>query len=380
METERLSTKTREVLKRIKRDLAEISNRLPFNLSHDFLFGSLLFVILFIFWLPTINLPYWWDSIYLTQSAFNFLENGFWPLVSNYGDFAHPPFLMVLFALIWKVFGESLLVSHLVILVFAFIALVYTYLLGKEVVRDEVMGRWVGFFSAFLLLVSPVFLGQLGIVYLEIPVTAFCLMAVYYFLRGKKIGYVISATLMLWTKEVSGVIIGLLLAVVLFEKLVEYLKNKELDWKETAKEAGIILSPFVFLFLWFFYHKLVKGWWMIIPGREFGGGEGLSLDNVPRVLRFVFLAQGRVVLTALMGVIAAGLFYREDYRDHFKRRIVVLICLIPAVVAVFFGITEFLHRYILFGLPFLFLAGVYFSSKVLEKIPGLKELEPKVAD
>lgn len=376
MEIKSLSAKSGEVLKKIERGLIKTCNRLPFKLGYDFLFGTLLFAILFVFWLPTVGLPYWWDSIYLTQSAFDFLENGFWPLVSNYGDFAHPPFLMALFALIWKIFGESLLVSHLVILVFTFAALLYTYLLGKELAKGEALGRWVGFFSAFLLLVSPVFLAQVGIVYFEIPVTTFCLMALYYFLRDKKIGYVISATLMVWTKEVSGVVIGLILTVVLFEKLIEYLRNKKLDWKETAKETGIILSPFVFLFLWFVYHKMVKGWWMIVPGREFGGEAGLSLGNVPRVLKFVFLAQSRAILTVIMVIITAGVFYREDYRDYFKGRIVLLVYLIPIVVAVFFGITEFLHRYILFGLPFFFLAGVYFSSKVLEKIPGLKELEP----
>lgn len=164
----------------------------------DRVFVVFLTGFLLIFWWPTRNLPFWWDSAgTVVHTSLQFLKTNFKNLISG---FARPSFFTLLLAIFWKVLGQSLFVAHFLNLIFAFLVLFYTFLLGKEIMQDS-LANLVGFSSAIRLLFTPLFLTQLGIVYVEIPMLAFVLMTVYYAIKKNFSGYLISASLMVLTKE-----------------------------------------------------------------------------------------------------------------------------------------------------------------------------------
>ena len=346
----------------------------------DLIFILLLIATLLVFWLPTIDTPYWWDSAgYVVHTARQFLETNFNPLVPSdeYTDFAHPPFFVTTLAASWKIFGESLFISHLVNFIFAFLALLYTYLLGKELIKDKITGSLIGFFAGILLLITPVFLAQLGIIYVEIPVAAFAVMTVYYAFKKNLLGYLVSATLMILTKEMAIFIILIILAGIFLAKIYQWLKEKEkLNLTELAKTIFLWSIPLFILFLWFLYHKIIAGWWLVIPGRELGGEVVISFNKIRAVLKFLFLEQWRWILTFF--IVFSGFFMvsKRDLRENLLNFKILLIILILLGAALIFGLTEFLHRYIILGLPFFFLLffyclALFFLTKSVKKQVGI---------
>ncbi len=157
----------------------------------DLIFILTLIGVVITFWYPTKDVPYWWDSaLYVIPAARYYIKANFssfiLPSEPQFSDFSHPPLFSFLLAGVWKIFGESLFISHLFYLIFVFLAIISLYLLGKRVANfDNLTNNLVGFSAALILLFTPVFLAQVGIIYTEIPMTAFALLAVYFFLNQK---------------------------------------------------------------------------------------------------------------------------------------------------------------------------------------------------
>ena len=84
----------------------------------DLILVSILSFATFILWWPPRMLPYWWDSAgYIMHAARFFLDINFTSFIlpsdSTISAFAHFPLFPFLLALVWKIFGESLLVTHI---------------------------------------------------------------------------------------------------------------------------------------------------------------------------------------------------------------------------------------------------------------------------
>ena len=196
----------------------------------DFLLLTLLFASALFFWASTISLPYWWDSAgFVMQQAHSYLVDGFSIRSVSYSDFAHPPLLSVFLVLAWSVFGETVVVSHLVYLPFVLLSVVGVYFLGKELVKDSTVGPMVGFASALLVLFTPTFLAQIGIIYMEIPATAFAVLGYLFFLKRR---YVLSTTffsLMVLMREFTSIIVFIFVLLFFFRW-----------WKEGKKSSSPI--------------------------------------------------------------------------------------------------------------------------------------------
>ncbi|PIS34968.1 MAG: hypothetical protein COT36_04840 [Parcubacteria group bacterium CG08_land_8_20_14_0_20_38_56] len=334
----------------------------------NLIFIFLILVITAGFWLTTIHTPYWWDSAgYIIKSAKEYADINFSSLIlpseTTMLSMARFPFFPLLLALVWKVFGESLLVSHLFYLTFVLLSVIFTYLLGKRIARTMKITppEVVGFCPALLLLFTPVFLAQVGIIYTEIPITAFALMAVYFFLSRKILGYLLSASTMLLLKEVSAVIILAILITILIWFFVGFLRKQTRTFKKLIKDLFIHGSPILLLIAWFLWRKFATGWLLISPTflsryREeifsFGKTFFLKLDAV---FDFFFLDQGRFLIAFAILICLFFLLFRKKIRGILVSQDTILLFLIVFFVPLFFAKIEFLHRYIVFGLPFLYI-------------------------
>jgi len=110
--------------------------------------------------LLSIENPIFWDNITFISDMGNTLyENGIfnWMSITPEFDPGHPPTLATLMALSWRLFGKSLLVSHLVMLPFVYGLLIQLY----KFVRHFVKHKRLSLFAFLLVLADPTLLAQL---------------------------------------------------------------------------------------------------------------------------------------------------------------------------------------------------------------------------
>src|SRR3989344_7573001 len=217
-----------------------------FSEKIEIIVAFLLLSLIFILKYPILNLPYSWDVMnYVIPAAQHIYENGFTIFFWNYSN-GHPPFYFILLGFVFKLFGSSQVVSHLVTVFFSFLAVYFTYLLGKLL-----FNRKVGITAALLMFFYPTFFSYSGMSYLAIPLAALTIMSIYYFIKGNKLIYVVvSSSLALTTERAVVIPVALL--------FYEILKNKRINIKK-----DIILSiPVIIFGLWLISNKIYYGYFM----------------------------------------------------------------------------------------------------------------------
>ncbi|MDX1607688.1 MAG: glycosyltransferase family 39 protein [Candidatus Spechtbacterales bacterium] len=347
------------------------------------IFAGILLLLTFILWWPTRTLPYWWDSAgYIMGAANYYLETNFssfiFPPDAPFSVHAHPPLFSFILALLWKAFGQSLLVSHIYYLFFVILASLGTYWLGKEIAdfKDDLLNHLVGFSASLFLLLSPLYLAQIGIIYVEIPAAAFAVWAVYFFIKRKALGYMAAGALMVLMKEVSIVIIAAV-GLVLLAHFIKDFKTKKEERKNLTiqflKDAAVYAFPALVLFGWFVWHRAVAGWWFNQPHYQETFNQNLvtfSADKFKFVFNYFFTAQSRWMIAALMAIFLFIIFSRHGVKRFLKKELYPIF-LAMLFVPLLFGKIDFINRYIIFGLPFYFIAFSYIWAYVLH--PEFKE-------
>lgn len=111
----------------------------------------LFYIIYFLLFTVTCNNCFFWDTIQLASKHATFFYNtNFSSLIlPDEMDSGHPPFLSVLLAASWKLFGRTLFVSHLLMLPFVLMIVYQTITLTKKI-----------FPSHFLFLANGVILSE----------------------------------------------------------------------------------------------------------------------------------------------------------------------------------------------------------------------------
>jgi len=114
------------------------------KINLDILYSILLFLLIILLKYPVLNLPYYWDDMNYVISTVDYIyNNSFTPFLWEY-SLGHPPFFFLFVGGLFKVFGNSTLIAHLSIILFSFLTLLFTYLIGKKL-----FNRKVGIISSF---------------------------------------------------------------------------------------------------------------------------------------------------------------------------------------------------------------------------------------
>jgi hypothetical protein len=225
-------------------------NYLPF-----YLFFSLLFIV-------TVKYPFFWDTVQLaSKHADFFFESGFQSIiVPNEIDSGHIPTLGIYLALIWKIAGRTLIVSHLAMLPFV-LGIVYQAII---LVRKYFSEEW-HYYALVILLADATLLAQCTLVSPDVLVVFFFLMAMNNLFPKKQLLYSLSlAGLALSSMRgmmcVSGLFLSEVLVYLTAEKIAfstKWLKKLVVFAFHTLKvylPAIIISGAF---FAWHFYKT---GW------------------------------------------------------------------------------------------------------------------------
>ena len=135
---------------------------------------------IYLFYLSALILTFWvrnnsffWDTVQLGSIHGQFyLDNNFSSfLLPENIDSGHPPTFGIYIALIWKIFGKSLAVSHLAMVPFLFGVIFYLEKLGNYFFKNSI------FTFAFILIIifDPCLAGQAILVTPDIVVLFFFL-------------------------------------------------------------------------------------------------------------------------------------------------------------------------------------------------------------
>jgi hypothetical protein len=335
------------------------------NIKSNFLIYTTLGLLIGL-WFQTIAIPYWWDSAGLIiTGAQKLIETNSWPFfVGLEGAYAHPTLFITIVALSWKIFGHTLLTSHFINLIFAAVAVLYTYKLARDLIKDSKPAKLVGASSAILLLLTPVFYAQLGIIYLEIPVCAMALMTIYYFFKKSFIKYFLAASIMLLIKEVSVVVILAILITI----FLKFINSKEKNLKFFLKESVLYSLPLSALLAWFIYHKNSAGFWYIPPGIQRAFDMDMALKNLWLVVKFLIIEQWRFVFTMLILYFAQDVYFKKEMRKEVEIYKILPFAFVIVLSVLLFGFSDFLPRYVIFILPFYYLLSLYFLTLLLKKL------------
>jgi 4-amino-4-deoxy-L-arabinose transferase-like glycosyltransferase len=151
--------------------------------------------------LPYVKLPYHWDELgQFVPAALDLYRDGALVPHSTVPN-VHPPAVMALLALVWKVFGYSILSARLTMLLVASAGVLFCFLLSIRLSRGHAGAP--AFAAALFLIASPLFYTQSMMVLLDMPAMTLTLAALLLFLDEHWIACVLTCTVLALTKETA---------------------------------------------------------------------------------------------------------------------------------------------------------------------------------
>jgi 4-amino-4-deoxy-L-arabinose transferase-like glycosyltransferase len=165
------------------------------RLSPALVFAAAL-VALFTLRGAALTTPYFWDEAgYYVPAAVSMYRNSLYPIPDLTIAQSYPPLVPLTLALAWMAAGFSIVVTRVVVFVFAAATLAYTYMLGRALWSGT-----VGLAAAAITLVIPTFFAQAGLAQPEVPLALFTVAATYYLYREEPARHGLAVALLVMTK------------------------------------------------------------------------------------------------------------------------------------------------------------------------------------
>jgi hypothetical protein len=303
------------------------------------LYNSLIYLFFTLLVLATSTFPFFWDTIQLaSKHAHYFYESNFSSIIlPNEIDSGHIPTLGIYIALIWKIFGKSLVLRHLAMLPFVW-GIVYQSI---QLTKRLFVGKWT-IAAILLFLADATLMAQCTLVSPDVLLVFFFVMALNHFYSYKKVWFAIAlAGLGLASMRGMMCFAALFIAHLIIKSLEKPMKgNFGAKLKSVFSSAFSILPLYlpafviVFSFLawhyyktgWIGYHKNMP-WYPLFEIVDFKG----AIRNV-FILGWRLIDFGRLFVW-LTGIICVWHYFkkRPALNDTFRNLVIIYICLLLAL-------------------------------------------------
>lgn len=308
--------------------------------SYLILFYLLFAIPLLLIHAPLLNLPYFWDEHgQFVPTALDLLRRGLWVARSTVPN-VHPPGVEVYLVLWYKLFGYSIPVTRVAMLLLAGGGLLATFVLAIQLSKGTRGAP--AFWAPLLLLASPLFYTQSFMAQLDMPAMVFTAATLWLFLKDKFREAAAASVALVLLKET-----GLVTPFVLFVVLC---------FRKDFRNAAYFCAPVIALSVWLvvLHHK--TGYWLGDPGfAHYNVTYSLHPVRIAltflRRLYYLFFAEFRWIgtLILLFGLRQLKIFRRTDWR------ITIAVFAANVVLVSVLGGAE-LERYLLPVLPILYAA------------------------
>lgn len=212
-------------------------------------------IILGLFFL-TVQNGFFWDTIQLGSLHANYYYDTNFSalLLPNNIDSGHIPFFGMYLAFLWKIFGRTLIISHLAVLPF-----VLGIIFQMKRLSEHFIDRKYAAFACFLILIDPTLLSQITLVSPDILLVFFFLLSLNSVINNRRILLVVGIFFLFLTS-----MRGMMTAFIILITDVYYNINFKQSLKKTLyslTKRGILYLPALILFLLFsYFHYKAKGW------------------------------------------------------------------------------------------------------------------------
>jgi len=199
---------------------------------------------------------FFWDTVQLASQHGSFYDDTNFSelLLPTYLDSGHIPAFGMYVALVWKIFGKTLVVSHLAMLPFAF-GIVWQL---NQLCRRFIPEKFVGI-ALLLILIDATLMSQLTLVSPDVPLVFFFLLAVNSVFNNNKPLIVISV-ICLFLISMRGMMLSVCL--VLLDVYVNYgFRKLNKEYINSLFKRAFLYLPALLIFVVFsIYHFQQKGW------------------------------------------------------------------------------------------------------------------------
>ena len=287
-----------------------------------------------------LNLPFFWDEHgQFIPTALDLLRHGFWVARSTVPN-VHPPGVELYLVLWYKLFGYSILVTRVAMLLVASVGVLITFLLAIELSHGA---KGVpAFLPPLFLLASPLFFTQSMMAQLDMPAMVVSLTALLLFIKRKYAAAAAMSVVLVLTKE-TGIVVPFVFFLVLLHR-------------GRFRTACYFIPSALALFGWLLVLRATTGYWLGNPGfAHYNVAYSLHpvrmTLSLVRHIYYLFFAEFRWIGT--LALVAAG-WYAKSFTKR-RWRVTLAVGLATLVLVSVFGGAE-LERYLLPVLPIFYIA------------------------
>ncbi len=321
------------------------------------LFALLFYVALTFF---SSSIPFFWDNTIYSELSSHYYFNGFKTIIAPSSlDLRGFYFYQLYMSLAWKLFGRTLLVSHLVILPFIIGIVFEFYKVAKYFLSDKMIPV-----AIILLLLEPTFNTQSLLMGYDIIPLYFFMVSINLLLQ-QKFKLLHFSLLLLALSNFRGLF--LVAAIFIFQQLQFYKEHKFFQ----IKLFIYYLPATIAIIIWSLFHKINTGWYFFSPMYENNDEKTNSLMMMIKQLGFIswkLIDFGRIILW-LITIIGWYILSRR-LRITVKFKLLLYLLLIPLMVTSIFmaAISNPIgHRYFMFTYLILIIAACYIIEQLKSK-------------
>lgn len=270
-----------------------------------------------------LGLPFFGDHVTLISiPASDYYNSGFQSIWLPDGHATgHPPFYALLTALSWTVFGKSLLISHLLTLIFSLVLIAQYARLTKQMAEPRMRSL-----ALILLLANPVFLAQMAAMSIDVFLTAVFLWGINVIHSRKKILLIIACILLTMSS-----LRGFMLVVILF--LYDWVYHKY-TFKQLTINVLYYIIACIPVSLYFIFQYRHSGWWLVPTDGNWS--EGRQFSDKTNILPKLFEFGLRFVEFGMLIPMVVFIYYLlKNYQTNRFNHKFVLILIGISVFAVF---------------------------------------------
>jgi 4-amino-4-deoxy-L-arabinose transferase-like glycosyltransferase len=300
------------------------------------LFFLIAFALMIALHLPILKSPFHWDELgQFAPASLDLFTDGSLVAHSTLPN-VHPPGVMAIVALAWRIFGVSVAAARVAMLAVASLGLLFSYLLALRLCRAAAPA----IVAVLFLFASPIFFSQSEMILLDMPAMTFTALALLLFLDGRYAACAAACTVLVLMKETSITTPMVFGAWLLFRE-------------KRIREALYFFAPAIALGAWLVLLHLKTGHWL--------GNEQFARDNVNDALSFMHIALGLggrlyflfIADGRFLGAIALIAGFRRLRGREWK--IAAMVGVAQVVVVTVLG-GALLERYLIPVLPILYAA------------------------
>ncbi|MBP9882766.1 MAG: glycosyltransferase family 39 protein [Chitinophagales bacterium] len=258
--------------------------------------------LLWIYKFPYLGLPYFWDEGWSYATAVYRMSTQNLCLLPSCLDpelsRGHPLLFYFMNAAVAKVFGFSPLVMHAFSLIVASVTLVVFFFILLRFTNPvfALLGTW-------LLLVQEVFLVQSSFLLPEVFISLLIIITIYFLFAGKTWWYIITASLLVLTKE-SGMVVVTALYIANFSlQLKQQLKGPNKSYHRLITYHLLLSIPLIIGIAFYLIQKWTYGWYFYPVHIGMMNFDWSVISNHLLLIRmFIFSGYGREHLSVIMGI------------------------------------------------------------------------------